>query len=54
LMLPVYYRLMSGREKPGDLEAPAKKRKRTRENIMNKIKGLFAGFSKKGNKKDDQ
>ena len=37
LMLPVYYRLMSGREKPGDLEAPAKKRKRTRENIMNKI-----------------
>jgi hypothetical protein len=45
---------MSGREKPGDLEAPAKKRKRTRENIMNKIKGLFAGFSKKGNKKDDQ
>ena len=54
LMLPVYYRLMSGREKPGDLEAPAKKRKRTRENIMNKIKGLFAGFSKKGNKKDNQ
>ena len=51
LMLPVYYRLMSGKEKPGDLEAPAKKRKRTRENIMNKIKGLFAGFSKKENKK---
>ena len=49
LMLPVYYRLMSG----GDLEAPAKKRKRTRESIMNKIKGLSAGFSKKGNKKDD-
>ena len=49
-MLPVYYRLMSGREKPGDLEAPAKKRKRTRENIVGKVKGLFAGFSRK---KDD-
>lgn len=50
LMLPVYYRLMSGKEKPGDLEAPAKKRKRTRENLLGKIKGLFVGSIKRSKK----
>lgn len=50
LMLPVYYRLMSGKEKPGDLEAPAKKRKRTRKNLLGKIKGLFVGSIKRSKK----
>ena len=41
---------ISKMEKPLKIHAVSKKGER----FMRKIKGLFAGFSKKGNKKDNQ